>query len=120
MASLKRKQKTRPVNLPRERYELPELDPPGQPPESFVWVRALSSKQLVTLRDQYPTEQPANGIDFCLEIISLCAEEDDGSRLYESPAEVKEFLDVSKASFEGMAEKAMQLGGIELRAEGKN
>jgi hypothetical protein len=104
-----------PEGIKREKFELPEL---GK--DNYVWLRSLSAKELIALREQFGSKESTDNISFVLEVLSLSMTDDDGGPVYASAEELLQYLDVSLSTIEAMAEATLKASGLAKRDPEKN
>jgi hypothetical protein len=94
----------------RDKFPLPELGD-----DAYVWIRSLSSTQLLALQDRHgkrPEVEETN-LAFVQEVLALCAVNDDGSPLYDGAADVAANLEVDFPTLKEMVKKCFEISGIE-------
>jgi hypothetical protein len=103
-----------PQNLRREKHPLPELGT-----EAYVWVRALTAREVMDLRARFGDKQSTDSYTFACEAIALCCVDDDGARLFEDGADVQANLHVMVPSMTALADRCVIVSGLAVDPEKK-
>lgn len=116
MPALTAKQFAEPKGLKREKFP---LGPWGWSENEYVWIRALSSRQLIDLQKQHGDRPAVDTIEDMAGFLGGALLDDEGNLLMENDAARTALLGQGLPLVNAMFRKLAELSGLKLEDDGK-